>query len=74
MGLTIAVRLKAEDRELIDQVCEARGEDISSFVRRAVRRELASLSFYPDDVKKALGLECGEAVAPDPRTEEKVEA
>lgn len=52
----VGIRLTAEDRVLLDFVCKARGEDISSFTRRALRRELAALSFYPDDVKKALGV------------------
>jgi len=53
---TIGVRVTSEDRELLDKVCTARGEDISNFVRRAIRKELAELSFYPEDVKKALGI------------------
>lgn len=48
--------MTSEDRELLDKVCTARGEDISNFVRRAIRKELAELSFYPEDVKKALGI------------------
>jgi hypothetical protein len=53
----IGLRLPIQDRELIERVCDARGEDISDFVRRAIRKELASLSYYPDEVKKALGVE-----------------
>ena len=53
---TIGVRLEPKDKELLEKVCKARGEDISDFIRRAVRKELASLSFYPEDVKKALGM------------------
>jgi uncharacterized protein (DUF1778 family) len=53
---TIGVRIQPKDRELLDQVCTARGEDISDFVRRAIRKELASLSFLPAEDKKALGV------------------
>lgn len=53
----IGVRLSPEDRELLDKVCAARGEYISNFVRRAIRKELAELSFYPEEVKKALGIQ-----------------
>ena len=42
---------------LLDKVCKARGEDLSDFVRRAIRKELAALSFFDDDTKKALGVE-----------------
>lgn len=52
----IRVRLTEADRELLYRVCAARGEDVSGFVRRAIRKELASLSYYSDDVKKALGI------------------
>ena len=52
----LGVRVEKEDKELLEQVCKARGEDLSSFIRRAIRKELASLSFYSDEVKKALGV------------------
>jgi len=54
--IMIGVRVTSEDRTLLEKVCEARGEDISSFVRRAIKKELASLSFYPEETKKALGI------------------
>ncbi len=55
-NLTIGVRISKEDRELLDLVCEARGEDLSDFVRRSLRKELASMSFYTEETKKALGI------------------
>lgn len=55
-NLTIGVRVSREDRELLDLVCKARGEDLSDFVRRSIRKELASLSFLSDSQKKALGM------------------
>jgi len=56
LNLTLGVRVTLEDRRLLEKVCNARGEDLSDFVRRAIRKELASLSFLPDDQKKALGM------------------
>jgi len=56
---TIGVRIPAEDRELLDKVCKARGEDLSDFVRRSIRKELASLGFLSNDQKKALGIKNG---------------
>ncbi len=41
---------------LLKKVCKARGEDLSDFVRRAIYKELADLSFLPKEQKKALGL------------------
>ncbi len=40
--------------QLIKKVARARGEDLSDFVRRAVKRELARLSYLSDEEKKAL--------------------
>jgi uncharacterized protein (DUF1778 family) len=53
---TLSVRVTANDRSLLNKVCKARGEDISDFVRLAIRKELAALSFLPDEDKKALGI------------------
>jgi len=60
LGATITVRVDPKDRELLEKVCGARGEDLSHFIRRAIRKELASLSFYSEETKKALGLEIKE--------------
>lgn len=48
--------MKTEDILLLRKVCQARGENLSNFVRRAVRMELARLSFLSDEEKKALGV------------------
>lgn len=55
----IGVRISTEDRRLLERVCEARGEDLSGFIRRSVRRELAQLGYYEKEVRKALGVEKG---------------
>jgi len=55
-NLTIGVRVSKEDRKLLDIVCKARGEDLSDFVRRSIRKELGSLSFLSSEQKKALGI------------------
>jgi hypothetical protein len=52
----LGVRVSEQDRQLLDKVCKARGEDLSDFIRRAIKTELARLSYYPKDVKKALGI------------------
>jgi hypothetical protein len=54
--LNIGVRITDKDRRLIEKVARARGEDISSFVRRAIFKELASLGYLPDEEMKALGI------------------
>lgn len=43
--------------ETLRGFCKARGENISSVIRRAVKRELASHSYLSDEEKKALGVE-----------------
>jgi len=40
----------------LNAVCKARGEDLSDFIRRSIRKELASLGFLSDEQKKALGI------------------
>ena len=52
----IGVRVPQEDKALLEKVCKARGEDVSDFVRRSIRMELARLSFLSPIEKKALGL------------------
>jgi hypothetical protein len=40
----------------LEKVCKSRGEDVSDFVRRSVRKELAGMSYLPAEDKKALGM------------------
>jgi hypothetical protein len=58
--VVVATRLTPEDHELLRKVCEARGENFSIFLRRALRGELARLSYYSPDVKRALGVKINE--------------
>jgi hypothetical protein len=56
----IAVRLASGDSVLLKRICKGRGEDISNFVRRAIRIEFARLSFLKPLEKKALGIKAKE--------------
>jgi len=47
--------MQPRDVRLLKEVCRARGEDVSDFVRRAIKMELARLSFLTPEEKKALG-------------------
>ena len=49
--------MSSEEVKLVKQVAKDRGEDLSDFVRRAVKTELARLSYLSPEEKKALGLE-----------------
>jgi len=53
----VFARMSAEDIELLKKVCKARGEDLSDFVRRSVRKELARLNYLTEEEKKALEVE-----------------
>jgi len=55
MSSQIGVRMQPRDVRLLKEVCRARGEDVSDFVRRAIKMELARLSFLTPEEKKALG-------------------
>jgi len=52
----LALWIDAKLKELLRKISEARGEDMSDFVRRAIKRELARLGFLPEEEKKALGM------------------
>lgn len=52
----VGLRIEPTDRQLLQKVCKARGENMSDFARRAIKKELASLSFYDEETKKALGI------------------
>jgi hypothetical protein len=53
----IGAKIEPEIRELVKNVARRRGENTSTFLRRALIKELAQLSFLPDETKKALGVE-----------------
>lgn len=42
--------------DIMDDVASKLGSDRSAFIRKSVRKELARLSYLPDDLKKALGI------------------
>lgn len=53
---TVFARMPAADKALIRKICQARGEQLSDFVRRAIRRELVRLGYLDEEEKKALGV------------------
>jgi hypothetical protein len=55
-NMQISVRLATGDSILLKRICKSRGEDVSDFVRRAIRSEFARLSFLRPLEKKALGI------------------
>ncbi len=56
MESTLRVRISSKDRELIEKACKIRGEDLSSFTRRAIKKELTILGLYNKDELKILGI------------------
>jgi len=54
LNRVLGIRFDEETYRLIELVAESQGIDKSDFVRRAVRKELARLSFLPEEQKKAL--------------------
>jgi metal-responsive CopG/Arc/MetJ family transcriptional regulator len=52
----VAFREDSAIVELIDKVTESKGIDRSDFIREAIRKRLAELSFFSLDEKKALGI------------------
>ena len=52
----VAFREKEEIINLIDAVVTDKGIDRSDFIREAIRKRLAELSFFSEETKKALGI------------------
>jgi uncharacterized protein (DUF1778 family) len=56
-NLNIGAVVTPQDRQLLERVCEARGESLSSFIRRAIRKELAQLGYLDSETVRALGMQ-----------------
>jgi len=56
LNKVVGFRVTPNLYEMLKTVSRDRGEDVSDFIRRAVLKELASLSFLPEEQKKALGI------------------
>ena len=52
----VGVRVTSNLYNLLVKISNNRGEDVSDFIRRAILKELANLSFLPSEQKKALGV------------------
>ncbi len=53
----IGIRFPIQDIELLRQVCNDRGEDMSDFIRRATKKELAKLGYFDENQRKSLGVQ-----------------
>ena len=51
--------------QTLKNFCRARGESYSSFIRKAVKKELARYSYFSDEEKKALGVKKDESKKED---------
>lgn len=52
----IGTRIETETKKTIHRVCNHRSEAISDFIRRSVKKELASLGYLSAEEMKALGV------------------
>jgi hypothetical protein len=52
----IGAKIEPELKKLVQTVRRQRGEDESSFVRRSIKKELASLGYMPEETLQALGI------------------
>lgn len=55
-NLIIGCKIDKELKELLNKVVELRGEDLSSFIRRAIKKELLELGYLTELESKALGV------------------
>jgi len=52
----IGARVAPEVKALIKKVAEKQGMNVSNWLRHLIMKELAELSFLPEENKKALGI------------------
>lgn len=50
----VTLRIQDDIIGIIKEVAARRGEDVSSFIRRAILKELARLGYLSDETRKAL--------------------
>jgi len=53
----LQIRIDPKLKELLRRVAKAREEDMTTFVKRAVKKELANLGYLSEEEKKALGVQ-----------------
>ena len=53
----LQIRLPKNDKTPIEKVCKLRHENLSSFTRRAILRELARLGFLSEEEQQALEIQ-----------------
>jgi hypothetical protein len=56
MRTNTTVRFDDEELRLLKEVSAARSEDVSTFIRRSVRKELVGLGYFSPEEAKALGV------------------
>ena len=57
MKMQLNVAIEEKDLQLVRKVATNRGEGLTDFVRRAIKKELASFGYLNEDEKKALGID-----------------
>ncbi len=57
----LSIKVDSELKELLRTVAARRGEDPSSFARRAIKLELARMGYMSPEESKALGVNNSEA-------------
>lgn len=65
MNSEIGIKLNRRHRKLIEKVARNRGEQISTFTRRAILKELSRFGFLTDEEERALGISKNEAEGND---------
>lgn len=61
----LGAKFENDTAQTLKNFCRARGESYSSFIRMAVKKELARYSYFTDEEKKALGVTLGESQKED---------
>lgn len=52
--VSLGLRLEKDMHELLKSICNARGEDMADFIRRATKKEMGRMGYLQEDEIKAL--------------------
>ena len=55
-SIPLCVRIDEKTVRNLKSICKDRGEDVSDFVRRAIKKDLANLGYLSRRERKALGM------------------
>jgi hypothetical protein len=53
---SVSARIPQQQKTLLEKACKTNGEEVSTFIKRSIQKELARLTSLTDEEKQALGI------------------